>query len=339
MPSADRVNWAKIRVIVVSVAALSILSVLAFLLTGGTLLTERVTLYIAIPDATGLSSGSAVRVNGIGVGKVTDISLSGSNEPNRVIRVSMRVEKDHLPDIPVDSYAQLSSDSLVGDKYVDVTRGKAGAYVQPNAEITYRGQPELLRTLDLQQFAERLRSIDVMLTDIEQGRNRVGQFVNSDEIYEQLRKGLAGMERDVKAISETTTTLGSLVSTDTVYRDFIARLERIDNELARIQAGQGSVGRLLRDDTQYVQLRDQLAGLRQNVARARSNRFLQSDDLYVTWNRTLTSLIQSADQINANPIFQTSVIYDNLNGAARELANTVREFRQDPQKFLRIKVF
>jgi phospholipid/cholesterol/gamma-HCH transport system substrate-binding protein len=333
------VNWAKLRVTVVMVASLAILSVLVYLLTGGTLLTEKTTLFIQIPDATGLSPSSLVRVNGIGVGKVSSVAFSRSNQPGRIVRVSMNVEKEHLSDIPIDSFAQLSSESLVGDKYVDITRGKANAHVQPGSEITYRDQPELLKTLDLEQFAQRLRAVDDTLSDIEQGRSRVGQFVLSEDMYDSLRKALAGTERDIQTIAATTGTLGTMLFTDQLYGQISGPLVRVDSALARLQAGQGEFGRMLRDDAQYLQLRDQFANLRQSIARIRANQFLQSDEMYAGWNRSLASLIQNVDEINANPLFRTAELYDTLNGAAKELANTVREFRRDPEKFLRIKLF
>jgi len=339
MPSPSQVNWAKIRVTVVGIAGLSILSVLVYLLTGGTLLTEKVTVYIYVPDASGLDSNTPVRVNGIDVGKVRAVALSGSNEPNRVIRVAMRVERDHLRDIPVDSYAQISSDSLIGDKFVDVTRGKSGQYIRPESEITYRGQPELLKTLDLEQFAQRMRAIDVMLSDIEQGKNRMGQLIQTEGMYNDLGRWLRGVEQEIQTMAVTTGTLGQMFYTDQLYRKFSDPLTQIDNDLARIQAGQGPYGGLLRDDAQYLQMQGQLASLRQSIAGIRSNPFVQSDEMYTGWNRGVASMIQQVDEIAANPLFRSTETYDNLNGFAREIESTVREFRRDPQKYLRVKLF
>ena len=98
-------------------------------------------------------------------------------------------------------------------------------------------------------------------------------------------------------------------------------------------------GALLRDDAQYLQMRDQLASLRQSIAGIRSNPFVQSDEQYTGWNRAVASMIQQVDEIGANPLFRSTEMYDSLNGFAKEIESTVREFRRDPQKFLRIKVF
>src|ERR1035437_7662701 len=119
MPSAQQVNWAKFRASAVILAALLILGTVAVLLTGGTLLEPKVQIYLYLPDATGVAPGSPVRVDGIGVGKVSLVELSGSNEPNRVIKVTMSVGRDRLRSITDDSTFETTSDTIVGDKFVD----------------------------------------------------------------------------------------------------------------------------------------------------------------------------------------------------------------------------
>src|SRR5271157_6640767 len=141
MPSPRQIRWAKFRVLTVSAAAVVILAILAYLLTGGTLLTEKATMYLYIPDATGLGSGAPVRVDGIGVGKVRSVSLSGSNQPNRIVKVTMTVERGRLASIPDDSTAQLASETMIGDKFVDITSGTSTHYVLPGGEIGFKGSP------------------------------------------------------------------------------------------------------------------------------------------------------------------------------------------------------
>src|SRR5271157_957341 len=152
MPSTSHVRWAKFRVFTVTVAAVVILSILAYLLTGGTLLSQRATMYLYIPDATGLGPGAPVRVDGIGVGKVRSVALSGSSEPNRVVRVTMTVERGRLASIPDDSTAQIASETMIGDQFVDISSGTSRHFVSAGGEIPFKGSPELLKTLDLGQF-------------------------------------------------------------------------------------------------------------------------------------------------------------------------------------------
>ena len=136
MPSARQVNWAKFRVLAVSVAALLILGTISYLLTGGSFLQPQTTLYLYLDDATGLAPGSPVRVDGIGVGKVAVVELSGSSKPDRVVRVSINVERARLTSITSDSTAQITSEVL-GDKFVDITSG-----VSPQQKHRYRAIPK-----------------------------------------------------------------------------------------------------------------------------------------------------------------------------------------------------
>src|SRR4051812_41555148 len=159
MPSAQRVNWAKFRVLAVGAAALLILATISWLLTGGSFLQPKTTLYLYLDDATGLASGSPVRVNGIGVGKVDVVGLSDSKEPNRVVRVVLKVDRDRLPTITADSTAQASSDTLIGDKYVDITSGASAEHLNEGAEIQFKGSAELMKSIDISQFEQRLRVI------------------------------------------------------------------------------------------------------------------------------------------------------------------------------------
>ena len=339
MPSARRVNWAKFRVSAVCLVALLILSTLVYLLTGGTLLEPKATVYMYIPDATGLAKGSPARVDGIGVGKVTDVSLTGSQQPKRIVRVTIRVEKERLASIPVDSFVQLSTDTLIGDKFVDITSGRDPNHIAPNGELTYKDQPELMKSLDLSQFQQQLRIVDATLTDIEEGKSRVGQFVLGDEMYNSLLKDFAELQTGIRAAADANSSLGKALYTDEIYRQIGDPVVEFDQSLARIQSGQGTAGQLFRETAQYEQLRAGARDLLRSLSDLRSQEFMQSDRLYEEWNRMVLSLIRSVDEMNANPLFSTSQTYDNLNGFAREWRDTAKDFREHPGKFLRLKVF
>lgn len=339
MPSAARVNWARFRVAAVSLVALLILGTLAYLLTGGTLLEKQTTLYLYVDDATALAAGSPVRVDGIGVGKVRSVKLSGLTEPSRVVRVTVSVERDRLASIPDDSIAQLSSETLIGDKFVDISSGISSRHIQPDAELVYKSQPAMLRSIDLAQFRTQLLALEAVMTDLEQGRSPVGAFIVGEQMYADLRRNLLGLLRGIRTASDTTRGLGRALYTDQPYRAISDPLVKLDQDLARIQSGQGAAGQLLRDSAQYEQLRSYLVDLRRSLADLQGGEFVQSDRLYADWNRQVASLIRTVDEVNAGSLFHTSLLYDNLNAAAGAMRNTLREFRENPRRYLRLKLF
>jgi|SRR5579883_765442 len=338
MPEVLHVQWARFRVAVVAAVALVILGTVLFLLTGGTMFKEKSTLYLYVPDATGIGVGSPVEVDGITVGKVSGVRLSGSRDPNRVVQVAISVERTVLQSIPAESFAQLSVGSPVGDKFVDITSHGSGVR-RPNTEITFRAEPDIFKTLDLTGFEQQLRDIDKVITDIETGQGLVGQFVQGRQMYDDVRRRLGEAERDVRAAANTTTEVGKALYSDKLYQQVRAPILALDQNLAKLQSGQGAMGRLLRDNAQYEQARATLKDLRTSLDSLRAGPFFHSDEMYEGWNRTVASLIQTVDTVNANPMFATSEVYDNLNGFATEVEKTMRDFRQDPRKYLRLKVF
>lgn len=338
MPSAERVQWARLRVAAVSLVSLIILATLLYLLTGATMFREEATLYLFIPDASGLATGSPVQVDGIQVGKVTGIALSGLPDPARTVKVTIAVDRGTLPAIPPDSWAQLSVQSPVGDKFVDVT-GKGTGVRRPNTEIIYREQPDVFKSLDPAQFARQLREVDALLADIESGRSRVGQFVLGTQMYNDLRKRLTQIEDDITKGAATTSAVGQALYTDVLYRRLVGGFAALDAELARLQSGQGEAGRFLRDTSQYEAARAAAADLRRAVSALGASPFFQSDQLYTDVNRGLAMMIDTVAEFNRSPMLGNPALYDNLNGWAREFSTQVQDFREHPAKYLRVKLF
>ena len=336
MPSVRQIWWAKLRVLVVAAVAAAILIILLYLLTGGTLLEAKATLYLYIPDASGVEVGAPVRVDGIGVGKVSDVALSGSNQPAHVVRVTMRIERSHLISIPSDSTADVGTETLLGDKFIGIKSGSSADHLQPGGVISVKPEAS---TLDLQQFAKQLRDVDAVLKSIEDGSSPLGQFVLGEDMYNDLLRRTGQILRGMREMENTTSQIGAMVLSDKLIRQVEAPLRSLDQTLARIQSGQGPMGELLRDSAQYDSLRSAFVDLRRSVSDFQSGDMMQSDALYRQWNRSIETLIQQVDETNASPLFSTSAVYDNMNGFARELGKSVREFRENPRKFLRLKLF
>jgi phospholipid/cholesterol/gamma-HCH transport system substrate-binding protein len=339
MAAAKRVRWAKLRVTGVSVAAVVILATLLFELFGGVLFSPKTLVYLYIPDASGLSGESPVRVDGIDVGRVSAVELSGSKDARRAVKVTLLFYRDRITGVPIDSVAQISSDSLIGDKFVDINGGKSPKNIPAEGELVYKDQPELLRSLDLTQFTQQLRLVDATLTDIEQGRSQFGKFYQGQDFYNNLMRKLTDLQKAFAAAVSTTGAVGSLMSTDKLHAQASSVLEELDRTIAKIQAGQGTAGQLLRSTGQYDQLLAKAQEFRQQLVDLGKNDLLRSDSAYTGANQTLLGLIQSVDELNRNPQMTNTILYDNLNGSMKELRDNLRDFRMNPRKYLRIKLF
>jgi phospholipid/cholesterol/gamma-HCH transport system substrate-binding protein len=313
--------------------------VLVYLLTGGTLLKPKTHLYLYINDATGLGPQSPVRVDGIGVGVVDWVKFSGSKDPNRIIRVQMTIERERLPSITEDSIAQISNDSFIGDKFVDVTTGKAPGHINENGELHFKAQPDLMRSIDLTDFEHQLRLVDDTLADIERGQSPIGQFVVGDQVYNSMRRRFMELENSLKTAGATNAQIGGLLYTDAMYRQIRAPVLQLDRQIALIQSGQGGLGSFLRDPAQFQQFRSMLQDLQKTVAEVRNADFMKSGESYSGWSDTVASLARQVDEINASRMLNASDLYEGWTGAAREMQRNLKDFRENPKKYLRLKVF
>ena len=116
-----------IRTLTVIGSAVFLSLLLTFLLFGGDndLFAQRATITTFMPEATGLGTDSEVRLDGIRIGKVDEVGFSGLLDPQRAIRVKIRILKRYLKSIPLDSQTDIDKDTLVGYAFVDINLGKS----------------------------------------------------------------------------------------------------------------------------------------------------------------------------------------------------------------------
>src|SRR5882762_4037229 len=121
MPEAKKVSWAKLRIGIMAAVAMSILGVLIFLLTGsGDIFTSYATIYTYMEDSAAMATSTPVRLNGITIGKIDKIEFSGLKEKGKIVRITMKVKRNMLSQIPDDSLAGIDAANLLGDKFINI---------------------------------------------------------------------------------------------------------------------------------------------------------------------------------------------------------------------------
>src|SRR3981081_1864662 len=136
MPSAKKVAWAQLRVGIMASISMAILGALIFLLTGsGDLFTSNATLYTYIDDSAAMGSSTPVRLNGILIGKIDTIELTGSKEKGKIVRIKMKVKQKMLSQIPEDSIAGVDAANLLGEKFLNITKGTSPVPVKDGGTL------------------------------------------------------------------------------------------------------------------------------------------------------------------------------------------------------------
>jgi phospholipid/cholesterol/gamma-HCH transport system substrate-binding protein len=354
MASPHKVGWAQLRVGLMAIAALAILGVLIFLLTGtGNLFAKKSVVYTYMNDSAALAPSAPVRINGIVSGKVEKVELSGESTPRRIIRVTMEIETEKLPQIPIDSVAAISAENVLGTKFINIRKGQSGSTIQPGGEI------QALDTTDFDEVIQQgstllaslqliLKRVDAIVGVVEAGKGSIGKLLVDEELYNRILAMVAEGQKITRAMSGTQGTIGKLLYTDDLHSDIRGSLQRVDSLILGIQEGQGTAGKLMKDDALYNDLRASVGELRTLVAdlnsgKGSAGKLLKSEELHDQIRGSLGKMDNILDRINSGQgtvgqLLVNPQLYDTLNGATGEMQQLIKDIRANPKKFLRIKL-
>jgi phospholipid/cholesterol/gamma-HCH transport system substrate-binding protein len=331
--------WVRITILIG--CALSITFFLVYLLAGSfrDVVERRVVLRTFLADATGITKKDKVEVDGIPIGRVRSVTLSGSNEPSRVVQVEISILTRYLQAIPVDSKVEVTADNLLGDKYINIHKGVARESVKPGDELLVQPPDSNFDAADLIVTMEGvLAKANKTLDQIEDPNSPVGQVVIGEEYYDKFRTSLIGIQRSIHSYSNPKSLAGQALFGTELYDQLRNPILDFDKQLVDIQNGQGQVGHLLETTEQYDQLRDKIAAFHQSVLDLRRNGYLTSQEDYDRLLVSLKDITRMIDSFTASPAFTQAQPYESLNGQAAQAAKVLEDFRKNPQKYLRIKV-
>jgi phospholipid/cholesterol/gamma-HCH transport system substrate-binding protein len=354
MPERSKIRWSQLRVGILASAAMAILAVLIFLLTGSRGLfqhNEMVRTYM--DDASGMAESAPVRLNGILVGTVQRIRISGSKDPNRAVEFVMAIQEKFMQEIPEDSTTEISAANLLGDKFINITKGRSATPVKPGGELrSLQAQdiPELMAQsanllATLQDISKRT---DEMLADIDAGKGNIGKLLKDEELYKRLNGIAAEGQQLLADIRTGQGTLSKLLYDDSLYQEIRSPIKRIDAMLADLQQGQGTAGKLLKDPAIYDDARQTLAEMRRlvqelNAGKGTAGKLLKDEQLYQQFNQLAAKLDRTLERIDSGQgtlgqLLVNPQLYESMKGAMREFQSLAKDMRANPKKFLRLKL-
>ena len=361
MPSQQRVEWAKLKSGILATVAMVIVGLLIFLLTGnGTLFEHQALLKTFMADSAGMAENAPVRLNGILVGHIKQVMLSGSTNPKRTVEVDMLLPDKFLSQIPEDSRAAVSASNLLGDKYINITRGTHKAHAQEDGEIASlqtQDIPEILAQSSslLSQFQTSLGRLDGLLTVVEKGQGNLGKLFKDDTLYDRLSATAGEVQDLVKDIHDSNGTISHLLYDPAFFDDIRRPIHRIDDMLAELQQKKGTAGKLLYDS----QLHDESIGLitdvRGSVAEVKkmlddlnagkgtAGKLLKNDDVHTEIDQIVKKLNTVMDKINGGQgtlgqLVVNPALYDSLTATTTEANGLLKDFRANPKKFMTIRL-
>ncbi len=267
--------------------------------------------FYAVYDATsGIQDAAPVSINGLNVGKVTDMRFLTENSPKILLELTV----SEAVFIPSNSIARIFSLDLLGTKNIEIVFGDSkteakdgdtligGSQMSLSDEVNKQVAPIKLKAENL------LSSLDTMVTVLhtvfnsDTRRNLIASFesihttlsnlenttYNMDTLVYGQRKRLERIMFNVESITENFRKNDDNISniltnfskiTDTLARANLAGtlanvssvLARLDGITTKIDNGQGSIGLLINDKKLYDNLNKSAAQLNELITDMKLN--------------------------------------------------------------------
>lgn len=354
MPAAKKVAWAELKVGIMALVAMTLLGILVFLITGSTtFFSDKVTMYTYLSDSAALTKGANVRLNGILIGGVEKVELSGSSEPTRIVRVTMSIDKTFLPSMPTDSQAMIAAENVLGSKYINIKRGIGTELLKADSEI------KALDTTDFDDVVQQgytvlaslqgmLKRIDVIIGMVESGQGSIGKFLTDDALYRNLNGTVLEARQLTATLNSEKGTIGKLMNDDALYNDIRGSLARMNSLLDGLEQGQGTIGKLLKDPVLFEELRKTNNEFRTiltdlNAGKGTAGKLMKSEEMHKQLLVTMNKVDLLMEKINTGQgtlgqLVVNPQLYESMNGFTRELNAFMKDFRANPKKFLAVKL-
>ena len=254
-------------------------------------------LFATFNSVSGLEPDGVVKMAGVKIGYVADISLKGQKAQLKMVI---------FPDakVPKESKALIATLGLLGEKYVDILPSESGEFFNAGESI------EGAKTVSFDQLGDLVVSVGTEVKDtgralrgLLDGESQAkvkGLIDNLSSFSAELSRflaankteidgGIRGFSQTVRSLDIKTEELGSelaktvslvrsmaeenraTVKTDLEkIRDLVARLEEsvnlLNETLKKINRGEGTVGKLVQDPVLYSEARSALQDVKRLAA-------------------------------------------------------------------------
>ena len=358
MAQRKQLTWTELRVGVFVLVGLFVLAVGIFYVTGSRFLGPKYRLVTHLPEVSGLATGAPVRIDGVDVGNVEVIRLVPRTQgrvldKNKNIEVRMRLDRRFQGDILTDSTASLVTEGLLGNRYVNITRGFTGVPLKEGQEVP--GTEEKAIKEVVERSSDLLGNLQALTVDVQDliagvkaGRGSLGKFLTDDQFYNHLDSVVARSNQLIGNVQAGQGTIGKLVASDELYGKVNTTVDNVNVVLSDLRAQKGTIGKLLYDTALYDQAKEAITNGNSMIGDIRAGKGslgkLATDDvLYNKLRDTSTNLANATAKLNDNTtsagkLFSDPQLYDNLTGLTGDLRLLIGDFRQNPKKFLHFKV-
>ncbi len=356
MPSQKQIKWSQLRVGITVIFASLVLALLLFLMSGTSgLFSHRITLVSFFDNASGLRVGAPVRLSGVDIGNVVGIRIVAAKDKQATpVEVIMKVSMKYSFNLRRDTLTSLETAGVLGETFMDMDSSQAiGPPAQDGDTLPTRVHPdfnEVVRSSQstLQNMDALIKRADRILAFAESGKGSLGKFIYDPTLYDRLSQTVAELKQVADEIAKGQGSLGKLINSNDAYDKFVATLDKMNAVVDDLQQGKGTAGKFLKDPALYDNANQTVANLKRvsedlNAGKGTAGRLLKDEELAKKIDTTMTKLAGLLSDLDAGKgtagrLLKDETLYDNANHMLEETQNLIKAIRQDPKKYLSIKL-
>jgi phospholipid/cholesterol/gamma-HCH transport system substrate-binding protein len=347
MAQRKQLTWAELRVGLFVLAGLFIIAIAIFYVTGAGILGPKYRVVTYLPEVESLTDGAPVRLDGLEVGNVQTMRLTPHpQDAMHNIELTLRIDKKFQDSIRTDSQAGLATEGLLGNRFVTISRGLTGTVIPNNGVIPGKAELEMKAMIEkgtalmdnMGSLSEDLRGI---VDKVKSGQGSVGMLMNDPALYNHLNSTAARLDAVAASVQRGEGTLGKLTASDELYN-------KVDDVVSAVQQQKGAIGKLVYDPAMYDSAKsfmDKGNGVLDDVRAGKGTigKALYDQTLYNNLRDASANVRDATAKLNANEgtagkLFNDPKLYDNMTALTSDLRLMVNDFRQNPKKFLHVKL-
>jgi len=358
MPSQKELRWSQLKVGILSLAAMTALTVLIFILSGSTggLFTRKLNIRAYFENSNGLKIGAPVTLDGVTIGNVTHLRIVPSHEP-AAIEVISRVGARYLPSLRTDSTIAIDQAGVLGDAFIEISSVHAkGPEIQDNATLAVSNKASIQDVIgssqdSIQNINLVIKKVGVLVDSLNSGKGTAGMLINDPAVAQKLVRTIDQLQALSNQIANGKGTIGKLVNDDELYNHANNTIAKLDEIATRLNNGEGTAGKLLRDDTLFKNLNTAIANTNElliniNTGKGSLGKLAKDPAFAMKVEETvgrLNILLKNLDE-GRGTLGQLVVnrdLYDNLDKTLNDTGQLITAIRKDPKTYLtiRVKVF
>lgn len=355
MSQHERVQWAQLRVGIMVIVSLVLFAIAVFFISGqGGFFARHYTLKAYLPTAGDLREGAQVRLAGIPVGSVARIKISPFTDKQRAVEVDLKISRAYQDEIRSDSLASVETVGLLGDGYVNITRGTPEQEViADNGAVKTAEKADIAAVMqNTNQVIMNLNSLSAKLDDIttqvQAGKGSIGKMIYDQTLYNKLNAAISTAQTLIDRTQQGEGTIGRLMVDETLYNRTLGTLDRLDKVIDQIQNGEGSMAKFISDPSAYNNLNRLLTNgntLIDNINQGHGTlgKLAKDGQLYDRMNSTLAHVDTITARIDQGQgtlgrLSTDPTLFNNLRDSSQSLKEFLSDFRKDPKKYLSIKL-